>query len=136
VVQDLLDLCCLLSSEFFSHEERCFFTAIGVSAGKLPVRITNPRSWAPGLTDAREGAKVTSSDLTMSGLVEVELVEGPALYALSSELRSFGYLLTCDRCKDSRELVSGILVIPGSGAAWALCGTCMRQMPRSHGQVV
>jgi hypothetical protein len=79
---------------------------------------------------------VTSSDLTMSGLIEVELFEGQELFALTSELRSFGYLLTCDRCKDSRELVSGILVIPGSDAAWALCGLCMRQMPRSHGRVV
>jgi hypothetical protein len=79
---------------------------------------------------------VTSSDLTMDELIGVQLVEGPALFALSSELRSFGYLLTCDRCKDSRELISAILVIPLIGAAWALCGPCMRQMPRSHGQVV
>jgi hypothetical protein len=79
---------------------------------------------------------VSSSDLTMSGLIEVELVEGPALFALSSELRNRGYLLTCDRCKDSRELISAILVISAGGAAWALCGSCMQQMPRSHGQVV
>ena len=77
-----------------------------------------------------------SIDLTMSELIEVELVEGPVIFALSSELRNFGYLLTCDRCKDSRELISAILVIPADGAAWALCGPCMRQMPKSRGQVV
>ena len=77
-----------------------------------------------------------SIDLTMSELIEVELVEGPVIFALSSELRNFGYLLTCDRCKDSRELISAILVIPAGGAAWALCGPCMRQIPKSRGQVV
>ena len=75
-------------------------------------------------------------DLTMSEFIEVELVEGPAIFALSSELRNCGYLLTCDRCKDSRELISAILVIPAGGTAWALCGPCMRQMPKSGGQVV
>ena len=79
---------------------------------------------------------MASTELTMSELVEVELVEGPALFALSSELRNFGYLLTCDRCKDSREPISSILVIPGSGASWALCGLCVRQMPKSCGQLV
>ena len=79
---------------------------------------------------------MASTDLTMSELIEIELVEGPELSDLSSELRDFGYLLTCDRCKDSRELISAILVIPASGVSWALCGTCMRQMPKSHGQVV
>ena len=79
---------------------------------------------------------MASAESTMSELVEVELVEGPAVFALSSELRNFGYLLTCDRCKDSREPISSILVIPGSGASWALCGTCMRQMPKSSGRVV
>ena len=77
-----------------------------------------------------------SIDSTMSELIEVKLVEGPTIFALSSELRNFGYLLTCDRCKDSRELISAILVIPGTGAAWALCGPCMRQIPKSGGQVV
>ena len=77
-----------------------------------------------------------STDLTMSELIEVELVEGPALCAaLSSELRNFGYLLTCDRCKDSSELISAILVLPAGGASWALCGPCMRQMPKSCGRV-
>jgi hypothetical protein len=56
---------------------------------------------------------VASTELTMSELVEVELVEGPAVFALNSELRSFGYLLICDRCKDSREPIGAILVIPG-----------------------
>jgi hypothetical protein len=80
---------------------------------------------------------VASTDLTMSELVEVELVEGPALLAaVSSELRNFGYLLTCDRCKNSSELISAVLVLPGSGAAWALCGPCLRQMPKSLGHVV
>jgi hypothetical protein len=79
---------------------------------------------------------VASTELTMSELVEVELVEGPAVFALNSELRSFGYLLICDRCKDSREPIGAILVIPGSGASWALCGSCMQQMPKSRGQVV
>lgn len=79
---------------------------------------------------------MASTELTMGELVEVELVDGPAVFALSSELRGFGYLLTCDRCKDSREPISAILVIPGSGASWALCGPCMRQMPKSRGQVV
>jgi hypothetical protein len=79
---------------------------------------------------------VASTELTMSELVEVELVEGPTVFALSSELHSLGYLLTCDRCKDSREPISAILVIPGSGASWALCGPCMQQMPKSRGQVV
>jgi hypothetical protein len=80
---------------------------------------------------------VASTDLTMSELIEVELVEGPAFCAaLSSELRNFGYLLICDRCKNSSELISAILVLPASGASWALCGPCMQQMPKSRGQVV
>jgi len=50
--------------------------------------------------------------------VEVELLEEPALLsALSSELRNFGDLLTCDRCKDSRELIGAILVVPAAGAS-------------------
>ena len=77
-----------------------------------------------------------STDLTMSELVEVELVEGPVVFALSSELRNFGYLLTCDRCRDSRELISAILVFPAGGASWALCGPCMREMPKPLGLVV
>jgi hypothetical protein len=79
---------------------------------------------------------VAYTDLTMDELLQVEVVEGPAVAALSSELRNVGYLLTCDRCKDSRELISAILVIPPGGASWALCGLCMRQMPKSRGQVV
>ena len=78
-----------------------------------------------------------STDLTISELIEVELVEGPAfLAALSSELRSLGYLLTCDRCRDPHELISAILVLPAGEASWALCGPCMQQMPKSRGQVV
>ena len=77
-----------------------------------------------------------ATDLPMSELIEVELVEGPAVFALSSEFRSFGYLLTCDRCKDPLEVISAILVIPASGASWGLCGSCIRQMPKSRGQVV
>ena len=77
-----------------------------------------------------------STDLTMGDFIEVELVEGPAVSMLSSELRNFGYLLTCDRCKDPGELISAILVIPASGASWALCGCCLRQIPNTRGQVV
>ena len=77
-----------------------------------------------------------SADLTISEFIEVELVEGPAVFALSSELRNFGYLLTCDRCKDSRELVSAILVIQPSVASWALCSPCVQQMPKLLGRVV
>ena len=79
---------------------------------------------------------MASTELTMSELIQVELIEGPAVFALSSELRNFGYLLTCDRCRDSGELISAILVIPDSSESWALCGPCMRQMPRSLGQLV
>ena len=84
-----------------------------------------------GLTDAREGIRVDSTALTMTELVGVELVEEPALLAaVGSELRNSGYLLTCDRCEDSRELISAFLVIPACGACWALCGPCLQQMPK------
>ena len=74
----------------------------------------------------------------MSELVEVELLEEPALLsAMSSELRNDGYLPTCDRCKNSCELISAILVIPAArGASWALCGPCLQQLPKSLGRVV
>ena len=79
---------------------------------------------------------MAATDLTMNDLIEVELVEGPSVFALSSEVRDFGYVLTCDRCKDSREPISAILVIQSSGASWALCGSCLQQMPKSLGHVV
>jgi hypothetical protein len=87
------------------------------------------------LAEAEEG-EVDSIDLTMSELVVVELVEQPALLAaMNSELRNFGYLLTCDRCKNSRELIRAFLVIPACGASWALCGPCLQEMPKSSGRV-
>ena len=79
---------------------------------------------------------MAATDLTVSELVEVELVEGPNVFALSSALRNFGHLLTCDRCKDSGELIGAILVIQPSGTWWALCGPCLQQMPKSLGYVV
>jgi hypothetical protein len=128
--------CAAFASEFFTNWQRCLRTTMGV-ARETPGPDSKPAAGRPGLTDARGGVRVASTDLTMSELVEVELVEGPALLAaVSSELRNFGYLLTCDRCKNSRELISAILVIPGSGASWALCGPCLRQLPKSLGHVV
>jgi len=80
---------------------------------------------------------VSSTDLTLNELVEVELVEGPALLAaVSSELRQAGYLLTCDRCRNSDELICAVMVLPALRAYWALCGPCLRQMPKSRGYVV
>jgi hypothetical protein len=80
---------------------------------------------------------VAFTDLTMSEFVEVKLFEGPALLAaVSSELRNSGYQLTCDRCRNSHELISAVLVILGSGACWALCGPCLRELPKPLGQVV
>ena len=77
------------------------------------------------------------TDLTLSEFVEVNLFEEPALLAaMSSELRNSGYQLTCDRCRDSRELISAVLVIRASGACWALCGPCLRELPKPLGQVV
>lgn len=96
-------------------------------------RVTRHRSGASRLTDA--GKRVRDSiDLTMSELVAFELVEEPALLAaVSSELLNSGYLLTCDRCKDSRESISAFLVIPACCASWALCGPCLQQLPKSLG---
>ena len=99
-------------------------------------RVTRHRSGASCLTDARKGV-MDSIDLTMSELVGFELIEEPAfLAAVSSELLNVGYLLTCDRCKDSRELISAFLVIPSCGASWALCDRCLQQLPTPRGRVM
>ena len=78
-----------------------------------------------------------SIDLTMSELVSFELVEDPALLAaVSFKLLNSGFLLTCDRCKDSLESISAFLVIPACGASWALCGPCLQQLPKSRSSVM
>ena len=80
---------------------------------------------------------MVSTNLTLSELVEVELFDAPALLAaVSSELRNSGYQLTCDRCRNSRELLSAVLVLSGSDECWALCGPCLQEMPKPLGQVV
>ena len=69
-------------------------------------------------------------------LSELSWSKSPLLVAVGSESRNFGYLLTCDRCKDSSGLISAFLVIPAGCACWALCGPCLQQMPKSLGRVV
>jgi hypothetical protein len=67
-------------------------------------------------------------------LVEVKIVEAETFFAgVSAELRNIGSLLTCDRCKDSRELICAVLVVSSCSEFWALCGTCLRQMPKPIG---
>ena len=70
-------------------------------------------------------------------LVEVEIVQAQDFFAaMGAELPNLGALLTCDRCKDSRELICAVLVVSSCDEFWPLCENCLRQMPKSLGYVM
>jgi hypothetical protein len=64
-------------------------------------------------------------------LIEVEIVKARDFFAaMSADSPDLGDLLTCDRCKDSRELICAVLVVSSCGEFWTLCENCLRQMPK------
>lgn len=48
--------------------------------------------------------------------------------AVNAETRSLGLLLICTGCDDVEATVEAFLVSEAKKEAWALCGSCARQM--------
>ena len=63
-------------------------------------------------------------------LIDVRLIcDAVALTAICQEVGSSGALLVCNRCRNIEAPIAGILVIEKDMEAWALCGTCIRELP-------
>ncbi len=67
--------------------------------------------------------------------LDLELIQNPELVtALWTAISSLGQLLICHGCGDVEAVVVGFLIHEQSEQAWALCGSCLRNLP-PHGAI-
>jgi hypothetical protein len=68
---------------------------------------------------------------TELNLIRVELIDDPATIAeVGFEARCEGDDLICRRCGDAARAIAAILVVPAGGRArWALCASCLLELP-------
>jgi hypothetical protein len=68
---------------------------------------------------------------TELNLIRVELIDDPATIAeVGFEAQCDGDNLICRRCGDETRTIVAILVVPAGGQArWALCASCLLEMP-------
>jgi hypothetical protein len=66
----------------------------------------------------------------MVDLIDVEILNDQASLAdLADLLGEDGDMLVCHRCLDADEIIAAVLLIREEEEAWALCGSCLRQLP-------
>jgi len=63
-------------------------------------------------------------------MANVELIQNREIVtALAAVVGARGQLLICHGCDDLEALIVGFLVDDQSEQAWALCGSCLRDLP-------